>query len=443
MKRIQLHLILPALFALCWLGFAPTVSAQGYTSFFTGDTADVVATATGGVCMMGGATEDDNAMRWFLQRCGGGDVLVMRATGSSGYNAYLYSQLGVTVNSVETIRFDNASAATDPYVRRRIAEAEAIWFAGGDQWDYVTYWRGTGIDALINDAIHQRHAVIGGTSAGMAILGGYYFSAANGTITSAAAIANPYDAAMTVDGTPFLDVDYLSDVITDTHYDYYDRRGRQLAFLARILTDDGIAAHGIACDEYTAVCVGPDGIAHVYGDSPNSDDNAYFLTVNCDVPSNVPEVCVANQPLSWDQGSMAIKVYNIKGTPDGDNTLNLNDWKTGFGGVWEDWSVYNSVLFALPSAAPTCNPVGVQPALADDALQVYPNPARGGQVNVLLQHFVAERMSLRNSLGQVVWSSGRVDASTVEIDLGALPAGYYWLQGEGASGVVGKALILR
>lgn len=79
---------------------------------------------------MGGATEDDNAMKWFLQRANGGDVLVLRTTGSNGYNSYLYSSLGINVNSVETIVCNNASASNDAYVLQKINQAEAIWFAG-------------------------------------------------------------------------------------------------------------------------------------------------------------------------------------------------------------------------------------------------------------------------------------------------------------------------
>ena len=60
---------------------------------------------------MGGATEDDNAMKWFLEQANGGDVLILRTSGSDGYNQYFYSQLGISVNSVETIVFDNASAS--------------------------------------------------------------------------------------------------------------------------------------------------------------------------------------------------------------------------------------------------------------------------------------------------------------------------------------------
>ena len=99
---------------------------------------------------MGGASENDNAMAWFLQQANGGDILVLRASGSDGYNDYLYEDLGVTVNSVETIKFNSASAASDPYIHQRIQQAEGIWFAGGDQWDYVSYWRETAVDSLIN-----------------------------------------------------------------------------------------------------------------------------------------------------------------------------------------------------------------------------------------------------------------------------------------------------
>ncbi|MCB0637011.1 MAG: cyanophycinase, partial [Lewinella sp.] len=114
------------LFLLTLLGSAG-LAAQSYTSYFSGNETDAQTQPQGGVCMMGGATEHDNAMRWFLQRADGGDVLVLRASGADGYNSYLYSELGETVNSVETIVFNNASAATEPYVQQAIQQAEAIW----------------------------------------------------------------------------------------------------------------------------------------------------------------------------------------------------------------------------------------------------------------------------------------------------------------------------
>lgn len=61
----------------------------------------------------------------------------------------------------------------------------------GNQWTYVSYWRNTPVDSLVNKAIAERNVVVGGTSAGMAIMGNYYFSAENGTVTSGQALANP------------------------------------------------------------------------------------------------------------------------------------------------------------------------------------------------------------------------------------------------------------
>ena len=107
--------------------------AQSYTSYFTGNIADATASPLGGTCMMGGARENNDAMRWFLERSGGGDILAIRAFGSDGYNDYLFSELGIPVNSVETIVFNNPQAASDSYVLEQIANTEAIWMAGGNQ----------------------------------------------------------------------------------------------------------------------------------------------------------------------------------------------------------------------------------------------------------------------------------------------------------------------
>lgn len=131
-------------------------AAQTYTSYFTGDTANAVAQPTPGYVLMGGSTENDSAMVWWLKRSGGGDVLVIRASGSNGYNDYLYSDLGIPVNSVETIKFNSRAASFDPYVIRRINECEALWIAGGDQGVYTNYWKNSPVDSLINKAVKDR-----------------------------------------------------------------------------------------------------------------------------------------------------------------------------------------------------------------------------------------------------------------------------------------------
>ncbi|MGV9011158.1 MAG: cyanophycinase [Flavobacteriales bacterium] len=344
--------------ALIGVFLASALAAQTYTSWFTGNTNDLVVEPLGGTCMMGGASEFDPAMQWFLDRANGGDVLVLRASGSDGYNDYMYIDLG-GVNSVETILFNSPAAASDPYVLDRISKAEAIWFAGGDQWNYVSYWRDGPVMTAVNDALEQRHIAIGGTSAGMAILGGCYFSAQFGSVLSSEALSDPFNTYMTVDCTPFLQVPYMANTITDTHYDSPDRRGRHFTFLARMAEQGDSVAYGIACNEYVAVCVAPDGIAHVYGEYPEYQEFAYFLRMNC-IPPSSPETCEAELPLTWDRGGMAVKTYKVPGLPEGTNWFDLNDHLTGDGGAWEDWSAVAGIFTAQPGDTPPCGATQLQ-----------------------------------------------------------------------------------
>lgn len=413
-----MHYII-VLFAILLQAFA---FGQNYTSYLTGSSSDLVTQPLGGVCLMGGATEDDNAMRWFLDRANGGDVLVLRASGSDGYNSYFYSGLGATINSVETIVFNNGSAANEAYVQQKIEQAEAIWIAGGDQWDYISYWRNTPIDSLINRAISERNCVIGGTSAGMAIQGSHYFSAENGTVTSTTALTNPYTSTVTVDSAPFLENEFLQNVITDTHYDSPDRKGRHTVFLARILTDTGIMAKGIACDEYTAVCIEPGGIAHIYGGFPTYDDNAYFLQPNCELASVTPENCSAGTPLEWNHGGQAVKVYVVKGTANGVNTFDLNTWNTGIGGTWEEWSVVNGTLNTAAGIAPNCATSEVVELASQKTVTLFPNPA-SVQLTIDTDRII-HTSSISTLDGRIIQQNN--DARTVSI--AQLPSGSYLLQ---------------
>ena len=320
---------------------------KNYTSYFIGNKTDSKNKALGGICLMGGATENDEAMKWFLKRANGGDVLVLRTSGTDGYNSYLYSSLGVKVNSVETILFKNSAASSDSDILVKIKNAEAIWFAGGDQWDYISYWRNSPVSKAINDAIAQNSIVIGGTSAGMAIQGGFYFSAQKGTITSSEALQNPFDSKLTVSNETFLDNSILKNVITDTHYDNPNRKGRHIAFIARIIADYSISAKGIACDEYTSVCIDEKGIARIFGSYPAKEDVAYFIKPNTDISNNKPELCSPNKALEWNLDKKAITVYEVKGTNDGKNTFNLNNWTEGNGGIWKNWYIENGTLAEL------------------------------------------------------------------------------------------------
>ncbi len=70
---------------------------DGYEYYLTGNPGDVTKTTTPGFLLAGGNTDVDSAMQWLIDQSGGGDFVVIRASGADGYNSYVYSELGRTV----------------------------------------------------------------------------------------------------------------------------------------------------------------------------------------------------------------------------------------------------------------------------------------------------------------------------------------------------------
>lgn len=312
----------------------PALQKPDYTSWVAGDTADVKTQPLGGVVMAGGSTDVDEAMRWLLSRSGGGDVVIIRATGGSGYNDYLYQQLGVTVNSVETILINSRALASHADIVRKVRHAEAIFFAGGDQANYVNFYQGTPLADVLNERIAQG-AVVGGTSAGCAILGQVYFSAREGSIDSGEALANPFDGRVTIGYKDFLKQPLLANTLTDQHYSNRDRHGRHVAFLARAVTDGNVGMPGIGIDEQTVVCATPDGTARVFGRG-----DAYFLLP---APAK-PDRCQAGQPLTWRGNGQAVRVTVVPGSASGTAGFDLKTFQGATNLKTAYWSVENGQL---------------------------------------------------------------------------------------------------
>src|SRR5882724_12068565 len=129
-----------------------TFGAKSYSYFRVGSPNDIAASTTAGTVLMGGGTDVDAAFQWMCQRSGGGDFLVIRATGTDAYNPYIQS-LCPNENSVATLIIPNRSAANDPFVVNAIQEAEALWIAGGDQSNYINFWKGTSVETELNNLI--------------------------------------------------------------------------------------------------------------------------------------------------------------------------------------------------------------------------------------------------------------------------------------------------
>jgi cyanophycinase len=273
------------------VGQATSVSAASsnpkYEYYVTGNPEDVVKPTSGGLLLMGGSTDVDEGFLWMIGKSGGGDFVVIRASGTDAYDPWIFDELG-GVDSAATIIIQNRAAAYDPFVLEQIQNAEALFIAGGDQANYVEYWKDTPVENAINQ-LAKNGVPVGGTSAGLAVLGQFVFSAVNGTITSDTALANPYNKKVALD-TNFLTLDYMEGVITDSHFAARDRMGRLVTFLARITQDDwAVKALGVGIDERTALTMEPNGVAKVVG-----YNSVYFLTTPGD-----PELCQPKTDLTY------------------------------------------------------------------------------------------------------------------------------------------------
>jgi cyanophycinase len=343
-----------------WLATASAVArwlqaAEGYDYYAAGHPEyRTCGNRQGGLALLGGPDcngpegyeppppEVDAAFAWLFKRSGYGHVVVLGASLADEYSRYVYHHLPPPhPTSVQTLIFRSRKAAADPFVVATIRNADALFLQGGDQADYVALWKDTPVVEAIQYAA-RRGAPLGGSSAGLAVLGAFLFSARHGTIFSPAALANPYDDRLTLDrdflgltGLGLSPYKSLRQAITDSHFQDRHRMGRMVAFLARVVQDGWTTdAKGIAIDEMTAVLVDTDGTATIADQRRPADRGAaYFLRL-----SVVPPVCQPGKPLTCGN----VSVYRIRAT-DAGATFKLSTW-TGTGGTSVTVSVDRGVL---------------------------------------------------------------------------------------------------
>lgn len=315
-----------ALLCLAALACAsPALAKKPYDYYVAGDPADVVTNTTRGTVLMGGGTDVDAAFAWLCSLSGGGDFLVIRATGTDAYNSYIRA-LCPNGNSVATLIIPSRAAAADPGVLALVDTAEALWIAGGDQANYVNEWQDSPLEDAINAAV-ARGVPVGGTSAGMNVLTEFVYSALGSKgATSSQALADPFNKYMTFT-TNFLAVPRLGGVIGDPHFVERDRMGRDLAFLCRVYASGWSAApRGIAVDRETALQIDANGVATAVGNG-----TAYFLQA-----PGAPAVCSPGMPLTYEN----VAVYRLRA---GAGRFNLGRW-SGSGGTAYTVSAINGVL---------------------------------------------------------------------------------------------------
>ncbi|AWL11372.1 Beta-aspartyl-peptidase [Saliniradius amylolyticus] len=254
------------------------------TASIVGNDVDVCPTLgdQAGVLLMGGGTDVDDAFSNRIQpHINGGDIVVLRASGTDAYNIYLQNLTGA--DSVETLIIDSQAKANSDYVDWAIRSAEFVWISGGDQSAYLNHWQGTKVQDAI-DHVYAKNGVLGGTSAGNAVQSQYIYDP-DGVLGSVSneVVADFCHESINISNN-FLSTDIMQNLITDTHFYERDRMGRMAVFLAHVGGDK----RAIGVSEQTSVFFTENGEGVVDGNYEayilEADTQTQFTQTECGKP---------------------------------------------------------------------------------------------------------------------------------------------------------------
>ena len=203
---------------------------------------------------------DEARKKFFQQGSNGGDILLIaQGTEKKEFvnNVFDFYANGRS-RSVTSLNITTRDQANDQRLLKYVNGADTIWLGGGAQSLYQSTWVGTVLFAALVRAAASNVA-IGGTSAGMAILGeAAYVDLPWDSVKSRFATLAPLDPRLKINyqgaQLPFSTLSAapgapLHNYITDTHFSSRDRMGRLIAFAAKSHNN------GLGVDEDTAVLI--------------------------------------------------------------------------------------------------------------------------------------------------------------------------------------------
>lgn len=314
-------------------GVPAATAGPGYSYYEIGDTrAPRPASPSQALLLVGGGDWNRDAFRWFARMAGHGHLVVIAAYGGAEDGEEFYREIGGFA-SVQTLVFSDRKASYDPQVIRILRNADAIFIAGGDQSKYVRFWKDTPVARSIDEKVRTGRPV-GGTSAGLAILGAEGYGAMDGgSIDSPTALSDPLGPAVTM-VSGFLHMPYLAHIVTDTHFAIRNRQGRLVAFLAQVRSRQDPQAVGLGIDQDSALCVDARGIGRFF----TSKQGQVWLIR----PVGVPKLA-KGKPLDWP--AIRVTRFGPAGTIDL-KTLRVTDPTSTV-----DVSVKDGILTGLAAAA--------------------------------------------------------------------------------------------
>lgn len=222
----------------------------------------VPAQPKGHLLIIGGGERTDEIMQRFVDLAGGDKARIVVFPMASGYadsvgvrQSAQLKKFGVSHSF--SLNIDRTTADSDSVVRL-LEHVTGVFFSGGDQSKLTAALKNTKLEKRIHE-IYARGGVIGGTSAGAAVMSrimitgeelihkdsaAAFFTIAKGNIE-------------TKEGFGF-----ISDAIIDQHFVVRKRHNRLISL---VLENPSLL--GIGIDESTCIIVNPDGTFSVLGES--------------------------------------------------------------------------------------------------------------------------------------------------------------------------------
>ena len=220
----------------------------------------------GKILLVGGGTENyeswsDIPYQWAVEQSDNKKVAIISYDAGSEPNwlPNYFESLG----AVEATNFeiDSRNKANDETLINEINTFDVFFFKGGDQSQYYEYYKNTLFHTAVEEK-YQQGGVIGGTSAGAAIMAGICYTAENGSVFPDEVIGNVFHPDITLKNDFF---DLLTGIIVDTHFTERGRQARLMGFMANWYLQNQQMPIGVGVDDRTALCIAANGIATAYG----------------------------------------------------------------------------------------------------------------------------------------------------------------------------------
>ena len=223
----------------------------------------VKSTEQGHLLIIGGAGKPTLAIQEFVRLCSKGSIVVITAASGvpqlSGPDAVkLFLDAGA--EQVVWMDIPSQEVADSDSTINRINQSKGLFFTGGVQTRFMDRIGSTRAEAAIRRLYFESRGVVGGTSAGAAVMSAVMITGnelvnQDSTQTFATLQHNNIETARGLGLMPY--------AIVDQHF---SKRKRHLRLISAVLDHPKLV--GIGIDESTAILVSPNKTIRVFGEGP-------------------------------------------------------------------------------------------------------------------------------------------------------------------------------